>query len=260
MLSPPGRRRNHLTRLHLEGGNRHLVTIDADVAVQYHLPRFLPRRGETKTVHNVIQPRLQQLQQPHAGDSLGLRRLPEVRLELCLQHSVDAAELLLLPQADTELRGLAPALRMHPRRHRPLVHGALFPVAVLALQVQFHALAAAQPAHRTCVTSHLHPPPLRRPTSVVGNRGHIADQVDLQPRRLERPDGRLAAGTGPFTYTSTCFTPCSIALRAAASAASPAAKGVPLRDPLNPVAPALDQASTFPWGSVIVTIVLLNVD
>src|SRR5438132_5408236 len=198
MLSPPGRRRNHLTRLHLEGGNRHLVTIDADVAVQYHLPRFLPRRGETKTVPNVIQPRLQQLQQPHAGDSLGLRRLPEVRLELCLQHSVDAAELLLLPQADTELRGLAPALRMHPRRHRPFVHGALLRVAFLALKVQLHALAAAQPAHRTCVTSHLHPPPLRRPASVVRNRGHIADQVDLQPRRLERPDGRLAAGTRPL--------------------------------------------------------------
>src|SRR5207247_3782640 len=74
---------------------------------------------------------------------------------------------------------------------------------------------------------------------------------------------RMAASRpapGPFTYTSTCFTPCSIALRAAASAASPAAKGVPLREPLNPVAPALDQASTFPWGSVIVTIVLLNVD
>src|SRR2546425_2236772 len=198
MLSPPGRRRNHLTRLYPEGGNRHLVTIDADVAVQHHLPRFLTRRGETKTVHDVIQSRLQQLQQPNAGDPLGLRRLPEVRLELCLQHPVDAAQLLLLPQADTELRGLAPALRMHPRRHRPFVHGALLRVAFLALKVQLHALAAAQPAHRTCVTSHLHPPPLRRPASVVRNRGHIADQVDLHPRRLERPDGRLAAGTRPL--------------------------------------------------------------
>jgi len=48
-------------------------------------------------------------------------------------------------------------------------------------------------------------------------------------------------------------------LRAHASAAICAAKGVPLREPLNPTEPALDHASTSPCGSVIVTIVLLNV-
>jgi len=32
-----------------------------------------------------------------------------------------------------------------------------------------------------------------------------------------------------------------------------------LRDPLKPLAPELDQDSTFPVGSVKVTIVLLNV-
>src|SRR5262249_50545388 len=37
-----------------------------------------------------------------------------------------------------------------------------------------------------------------------------------------------------------------------------AANGVPLRDPLNPMPPALDQATTFPSVSVIVTTVLLN--
>src|SRR5579875_2423175 len=74
---------------------------------------------------------------------------------------------------------------------------------------------------------------------------------------------RIAASRpapGPLTYTSTWRTPFSMALRAALSAASPAAKGVPLRDPLNPAVPALAQARTLPWGSVMVTIVLLNVD
>jgi hypothetical protein len=53
--------------------------------------------------------------------------------------------------------------------------------------------------------------------------------------------------------------PCSIALRAAPSAVTPAAYGVLLRDPLNPEAPAEPQEIGFPVGSVIVTMVLLKV-
>src|SRR5690242_6721458 len=52
--------------------------------------------------------------------------------------------------------------------------------------------------------------------------------------------------------------PCSIALCAASSAASCAANGVDLRDPLKPFTPADDQATTLPETSVIVTMVLLN--
>src|SRR4051812_17311664 len=54
--------------------------------------------------------------------------------------------------------------------------------------------------------------------------------------------------------------PCSMALRPASSAASCAANGVDLREPLKPRAPALDQATVLPLMSVIVTTVLLNVD
>ena len=53
--------------------------------------------------------------------------------------------------------------------------------------------------------------------------------------------------------------PWSIAVRVTVSAAVCAAKGVLLRDPLNPIVPPLDQLTTFPWVSVIVTIVLLKV-
>ena len=51
---------------------------------------------------------------------------------------------------------------------------------------------------------------------------------------------RMAASRpdpGPFTQTSTSRMPCSMAARAARSAAMPAANGVPLRDPLKPVTP-----------------------
>src|SRR6478752_7901010 len=64
---------------------------------------------------------------------------------------------------------------------------------------------------------------------------------------------------GPLTNTSTFLTPCSCALRAAFSAASCAANGVDLREPLKPTWPEDAQAMTLPCGSVIETIVLLNV-
>ena len=50
-----------------------------------------------------------------------------------------------------------------------------------------------------------------------------------------------------------------MARRAAASAAICAANGVDLREPLKPTWPAEAQAITAPVGSVIETIVLLNV-
>src|SRR3954464_6428332 len=64
---------------------------------------------------------------------------------------------------------------------------------------------------------------------------------------------------GPFTNTSTLRMPCSCARRAAASAAICAANGVDLREPLKPTWPALAHEITLPIGSVIETIVLLNV-
>src|SRR5579864_3665667 len=74
---------------------------------------------------------------------------------------------------------------------------------------------------------------------------------------------RIAASRpapGPRTNTLTWRMPCSIALRAAVSAASPAAYGVLLREPLNPEPPEEPHVSTLPSGSVIVTMVLLKLD
>src|SRR3954453_8873201 len=63
---------------------------------------------------------------------------------------------------------------------------------------------------------------------------------------------------GPFTNTSTFWSPCSMPLRAAASAVTCAAKGVDLREPLKPAPPADSHASTLPSLSVSDTIVLLK--
>ena len=54
--------------------------------------------------------------------------------------------------------------------------------------------------------------------------------------------------------------PCSIAALPTTSPATCAAYGVDLRDPLKPCAPADDQAIVLPWASVMVMMVLLNVE
>jgi len=61
-------------------------------------------------------------------------------------------------------------------------------------------------------------------------------------------------------YTSIWRNPISIPRRAACSAALWAANAVPLREPLKPDTPALDDAITLPSESVILTSVLLNVE
>src|SRR5919204_679962 len=63
---------------------------------------------------------------------------------------------------------------------------------------------------------------------------------------------------GPFTRTSSDRIPTAFAAFPALSAAWVAANGVPLRDPLKPMPPALDQATTLPSVSVMVTTVLLK--
>src|SRR6202007_859090 len=65
-------------------------------------------------------------------------------------------------------------------------------------------------------------------------------------------------GPGPLTNPPTCWRPCSIPLRAAASAVTCAANGVDLREPLKPAPPADSHAITLPLTSVSDTIVLLN--
>src|ERR687898_1913048 len=76
------------------------------------------------------------------------------------------------------------------------------------------------------------------------------------------PSERIAVSRpdpGPLTKTSIFFMPWSMARRPAASAAIWAAKGVDLREPLKPTVPAEAHEITPPVGSVMVTMVLLNV-
>src|ERR687890_979228 len=64
---------------------------------------------------------------------------------------------------------------------------------------------------------------------------------------------------GPCTRTWTRFTPAVSASRAHCSDATVAANGVLFFEPLKPALPDDPQLTVFPWLSVIVMVVLLNV-
>jgi hypothetical protein len=82
----------------------------------------------------------------------------------------------------------------------------------------------------------------------------IVNPTDCNDRNADsRPE------PGPFTSTSRVLIPCSMALRAASSAATWAAYGVDFREPLNPCEPDDDHEIAFPCASEMVINVLLNV-
>ena len=84
--------------------------------------------------------------------------------------------------------------------------------------------------------------------------------VTLNPTVCSARKRALAAGAGSLHEDRDRPHAVLHRLAAASSAASCAANGVLLREPLKPREPALDQATVFPFTSVIVTTVLLNVD
>src|SRR5437867_9364851 len=96
----------------------------------------------------------------------------------------------------------------------------------------------------------------RQPLCGIGVTSRMEVMVNPAACNARRADSR--PDPGPATSTSRVRMPCSIAFWAASSAATWAANGVDLREPLKPLVPAEDQAIVLPWASVMVIIVLLN--
>src|SRR5215475_2864157 len=129
------------------------------------------------------------------------------------------------------------------RRHR-LQSAPVYRAILVAYSCRFPAqtrrrLGGRQPLCGTGVTSWIEP--TSRPVA-------WSDLI-----AVSRPE------PGPLTNTSTLRMPCSIARLAAASEAICAANGVDFLEPLNPTWPDEAQEITLPAGSVMDTIVLLNV-
>src|SRR5262249_56306008 len=161
------------------------------------------------------------------------------------------------PQLEQVLRLLDSPAAVLARRIRAPLDGALLREAALTLQEELHPLAATELADGTPVAGHQ---TLRR---FFGRTPLCACGVTSLTPRISRPAAwseRIAVSRpepGPLTKTSTFWRPCSMPLRAQASAVTWAANGVDLREPLKPAEPADSQAITFPSPSVSETIVLL---
>src|SRR4030065_207694 len=82
--------------------------------------------------------------------------------------------------------------------------------------------------------------------------------VILKPAAFKPRTADSRPGPGPLMRTSKFFTPHSCAILPAFSAATWAAKGVLLREPLKPATPAVAHDRALPWRSVMVTIVMLK--
>src|SRR6266700_7352282 len=82
--------------------------------------------------------------------------------------------------------------------------------------------------------------------------------VILSPSAFSALTADSRPGPGPLIRTSRFLTPHSCAARPAASAATCAANGVDLREPLKPAPPDVAHDSALPCRSVIVMIVLLK--
>src|SRR6266852_2100053 len=187
--------RDHIADAHGVRGDVDETAVDGDVAVGDELAGITPRCGKANPVDDVIQPCLQEAEQVEAGDAGHLRRAVEVEPELTLEQEVDPARALLGPQLDPIVGHLAAAdLGVHAGRHRPPIEGA-FRKALLPLEEQLDALAAAVPADRAFVTRHLDPPPLRWAAAVMRDGRDVRDRRHFETRRLKGADGGLAAGS-----------------------------------------------------------------
>ena len=170
-----------------------------------------------------------------------LRRF-EVAAELILEHAVDALDLLLLAQLQAVADHLRlPRLAVLPRREVALLDRALLREAALALEEQLHRLAAAEPADRIrynepFTLSSASGDGIRCAES-ASRRGSTSLRCPPSAARGSPTRGRSRALDADFERAHAD----RLGDVAGVSAACVAANGVPLREPLKPMPPALDQ-------------------
>src|ERR1700694_4264986 len=183
------------------------------------------------------------------------QRQPEAALERLRHHRCRAFG--IGAQADMELFGpdqFLPVLLNHV--FTIALSGAVRSAAYPTPPRGYHAAAADHAGVRRTKIHTRRRLRGRQPLWGIGVTSRMEVMVNPAACNARRADSR--PDPGPATSTSRVRMPCSIAFWAASSAATWAANGVDLREPLNPLVPAEDQAMVLPWASVMVIIVLLN--
>src|SRR5690606_13003687 len=100
---------DHVARLEPVRRDVDALAVDEDVAMRHELASLAPGVADTETVHDVVEPRLEELQEHGARRSFGLSGFLEQVVELLLAHVVVDAELLLLAQTHPVVARLAAA-------------------------------------------------------------------------------------------------------------------------------------------------------
>src|SRR5579859_7722973 len=228
LLEELGDHLDDVVLVHPVGRDVDLVPVHREVAVPHQLAGHVAALGEARAEHHVVQAPLEQLEHGLTGPAVLASRFLVVAVELALEDAVDPASLLLLPDLRQVVAFLGPVAAVLARRVRPDLDRALRRVALGALQEELGLLPAAQLAVRACVSSHLSLSPVnpgqtrrrfggRQPLCGTGVMSWIeptSSPVACSDRMaVSRPE------PGPLTKTSTLRMPCSIAMRAAASAA-----------------------------------------
>jgi hypothetical protein len=103
------------------------------------------------------------------------------------------------------------------------------------------------------------PPPLRGAATVVRNRGDVGDRADLEAGGLQGADRGLAARARALDEHVDLAHAVLLGAARGVLGGHLRAYGVDLREPLKPTWPAEAHEITLPIGSVIETMVLLNV-
>src|SRR5256714_538069 len=129
-----------------------LAAVHGDVAVRHELPRLRAGLRETGAIHGVVKAPLQVDEQRLARGAGHLGGAIERVLHLTFEDAVHPPRLLLLAKLEREVADLAAALLVHARRRRALLERAPGE-ALLALENELHALAAAVLAVRTGLAS-----------------------------------------------------------------------------------------------------------
>ena len=231
----------------------------------HQLTRLRPRRTESHSKYDIVESAFEQPEQILSRSAPLPRSLPVIVAKLPFQHTIHSPQLLLFPQLQRIVG--KPSLTPLPMLTRGCVQFAFrIKWTSTTRKHEVDSFTPTEPTPRTCVSRHwsLSPKLLytrrffgaRHPLWGMGVTSEIL--VILNPALFNARTADSRPGPGPLTITSKFFTPYSVAASHALEAAICAANGVLFLDPLNPLAPAVDQAKALPWRSVIVIKVLLN--
>src|SRR5215213_7773527 len=187
----------------------------------HDLARLAARGTEAHAVGDVVQARLEELQQPLARHALGTRSVEINVSELPLQDAVSVADLLLFTQLLAVVgKARTALLAVLAGCIRATLDRALVGEALLAFEVELLALAAAMTAFIQ-ISGHVYT--LRRfggrhPLCGIGVTSAMLPILRPIALRARTADSR--PGPGPLIRTSMFFTPHSWAARPHRSAAT----------------------------------------